>query len=269
MTERRRDWIRVAVLGLAVLCAGQASAQSREPAEDPRKTRWAIGPALLLKAEPYRDLDDDVEVFPIPFLSVETGRLRINGPQASFGLVSGGRWSLAAVGNPRFGVDSDDSDYLEGLDDRDATFEAGLQVGYKARFIQTGFRAVFDTLGVYGGYELQASVATMLPAGKWLFRPEIGIVYQSDDLVDYYYGVDTDEATMIRPAFEGDASVNLAVGMLVVRPLPKRWSFVTILGVDVLGSDITDSPIVSKDYSAVIITGFQKSFGKLSRADRE
>ena len=88
--------------------------------------RLGVGLGVIGRSSPYRDYDGGVTQV-IPAISYNGARLQILGPNIQFGLLGSGKLRLAAVGSYRIGVyEEDDSDYLNGMGDRDSTFMAGL-----------------------------------------------------------------------------------------------------------------------------------------------
>ena len=98
---------------------------------------------------------------------------------------------------------------------------------------------------------------------RWGLIPSIGLVWQSSDFVDYYYGVTPEEALPGRPAFEGHAAVNLNSSLFAYYSLNSRIRLTGYVRVQRLDNEISDSPIVDKPRGIFGLLGITYRFGKL------
>ena len=93
-----------------------------------------------------------------------------------------------------------------------------------------------------------------------LVTPSIGVTYRSRHLNDYYYGVRSDEAIAGRPEYDVGDSIGLLTALRLNYRLNEQWSVMAMGSVQWLGSEITDSPIVEKDYMASLLLGIMCRF---------
>ena len=112
-----------------------------------------------------------------------------------------------------------------------------------------------DALDRSGGYEAALSWNGLFRAGGFTFIPGASVKWQSDDMIDYYYGVRAGEALPGRPAYRGEAAVIPDVSLLVQRKLGPRWTLFARASHPWLPSEVTDSPIVGDDNPTSLFIG--------------
>lgn len=228
--------------------------------------RLGLGAAVIVQAEPYRDLDKSTEVVGIPVLTVETRRFSWQGPRLAYHIYDKGPVSFDLIANWRFnGVDPDDSSFLAGMAQRKGTLDAGFNFAYSTERTISTVKITGDVLDRHGGFEVSASLGLPQRFGYLFVTPSIGIDYQSSDVVGYYYGVRPEEATINRPLHNGDEAVNFTLGLEAVQPLSKRWTLFGAIRQEWLDSSITDSPIVDADTRTSVFVGVVRSFGAADR----
>lgn len=171
-------------------------------------TPLILGAGASYQDKTYRGYKDSKKWGAIPLVLWEGERFFIRGVTAGWKVIDNEHWEIAPVIEYRNqGYDSSDADILRGMDDRDAGADAGAQVSWKNG--PWGLRAttVGDISGASDGWEARGefSYTHVSEDHRWIIRPSAALVYQSDDLVDYYYGVKQSEAIPLeRPAYEAD-----------------------------------------------------------------
>ncbi|MBM4152062.1 MAG: DUF2141 domain-containing protein, partial [Kiritimatiellaceae bacterium] len=143
--------------------------------------RIGAGVGALFRSSPYRDADAG-SFMPIPAITYTGNRLQIFGPRAQFGLLNKEPVRLAAVAQYRAAAyEEDDSDYLEGMGDRDATMMAGLstKVDLPAGF-DISLEGRHDALDQIGGSEASLFLLRVFQAGSVRLTPKAGVNWMSD-----------------------------------------------------------------------------------------
>lgn len=219
-----------------------------------KRGRLGVGIGAIGRSSPYRDYDGAVTQV-IPAITYNGSRLQIFGPNISFGLFGTGKLRVAAAGTYRLGVyDEDDSDYLEGMGDRDSTFMGGLALQAE---LPLGFDLALsyqhDVLDRIGGGEARVAVDKSFQLGTLRFSPELGINWLAEDLADYDFGVAPQKATSDRPEYRLDSVFTVDVGVSMLYEITTEWLLVMNVAVELLDDEITDSPIVDEDY---VVKGF-------------
>ena len=100
-------------------------------------------------------------------------------------------------------------------------------------------------------------------SGSVRLRPtilQVGIEWQSAEVVRYYYGVSADDVRPDRPLHEPDGGVNFELGVTVTYPVAKRHTLQFRAGAVFLSPEISRSPIVVRDRLAKLGVGYVYRF---------
>ena len=234
-----------ALVVLALLAPGNGAAQPPGDAEGPH---WTLGAGLVASPSPYVGVD--AEIIPIPVVGLRWQRLYLEGVRAGYALAPpAGPWRFDLLAQVRFqGYEADEGDFLRGMEDRDPSLDLGVVVGWEGERWSADLTLLGDVLDESGGGEAALTVSRGFRLSRRLqVAPEVGVSWQSDDLVDHYYGVRPEEARPSRPAFEGDATVNGLLGIQAGYRFTRRFSTRLFLRGELLGSEVEESPIVVDD----------------------
>jgi len=157
-------------------------------------------------------------------------------------------WAIDAVLSPRF-IGPADNDLLEDadLDDRDPDLHAGLR--YSLYFNDSLIRLDVskDIANTHDGYILSASYDKEWQLRNWVVTGTAAVAYISEDMTDYYVGVDSDEATSKFPVYQAEGAVLTGLSLGAEYPINEDWTFNTLLSYLVLDDEIEDSPITNDD----------------------
>lgn len=139
-----------------------------------------------------------------------------------------------------------DSSELADMDELDRAINIRLGGAWKMPSAVISADLAQDVAGAHES--LQAKLRyTHMRSEDTAFRPYAELQWFSADITDYYTGVDTNEVTAARPAYEADAAFGLKAGFDLNYELAPRWELVTGLHVTTYDDAISDSPIVDKD----------------------
>jgi outer membrane protein len=144
------------------------------------------------------------------------------------------------------GLDPDEEDEWRGLHERKPGFDAGVSLLWETGVGEIDLDLLTDVSNRSKGQEAVVSYAYPFSQGRWTLRPEVGVSWQSEDLADYYFGVDVDERRAGRPAYEADATVTPFAGVEIEYAISKQTHLLGGLGVGRFGDGISDSPIVDE-----------------------
>ena len=221
---------------------------------------------MIVAPRPYVGADASIQ--PIPIVELYSGRWFVQGIRAGYRFVDTESIDFDVRVRFRFsGLDPDDSPFLDGMEERRETVEAGLGLDWElARAWRGAFelelRAFADVLGRSDGFESSVDLGWRrgFGTGKMNLLPAVVMVYQRADQVDYYYGVRPDEARPGRPAFQGEAVFNPRASVLFVYRFTQRWGLTTLVSVDFFDDEITSSPIVDQSSELFGLVGLAYSF---------
>jgi len=90
---------------------------------------------------------------------------------------------------------------------------------------------------------------------NWNLYGILGINYTSADTMNYWFGIEEQEATNRYPAYKADAGVSLSAQMGAVKPLTEKWLLRFYLGWIQYSDEAKDSPLVrDSDYTYTAFT---------------
>ena len=244
------------ILVAAILCAFCVTpllAQEGPP-------RRSAGLGFLASPDPYRG--SDANFFPIPVVVLRGERVSFVGIRLSAHLWKQGAWSFDAIAQPRFGgFDPDDSPFLEGMEEREFSVDAGVELQWQSRKWAVSVDALQDVLSRSEGFETGAKVQRRYQFGRWFISPGVGLGWQSSKLTRYYYGVRESEARVGRPAYEPGSALVPSVGVDIVHVFANpRWSARMLIDAELLPSELADSPIIEDDWSAFVAIAASYNF---------
>lgn len=250
----------ILVILLGLCGGGVVFADEQQPANKTGETSFSAGPAVVVTGKPYKGMD--ATVYPIPFIMYRNGRFFVSGATAGYRLLAGDSWAFDGIGKWRFdGYDPDDSDDLKGMDKRRMTADLGGTFSAFGDWGTFKVTALKDALSEYDGEEISVSYSRTLQEDKLGITPFVGLAWLSGNLTDYYYGVRSDEVRAgRRPAYDAGADLNWFAGLNASYELDEKWSLFAGFTYELLGGEITDSPIVDDDYTISILAGAMYKF---------
>lgn len=203
-----------------------------------------LGVGALYSVSPYRGVDDNVAA--VPIIVGKYKNLYSDGTSLGFILNDNEEVYFSIVGQPRFsGYDSDDSSFLNGMQDREWTIDGGLRLTWNNDLFLMNLTGITDLLSEHDGQQVGIVFSKEFFDGG--ITPRVGVKWLSDNLVEHYYGVAGTEATATRSSYEGGATVDYIAGFSVGIPLDDAWAIFGDFEYEKLGDEITDSPIVEED----------------------
>ncbi|MHB0968295.1 MAG: MipA/OmpV family protein [Thermoanaerobaculia bacterium] len=209
--------------------------------------RKSAGIAVVVPSNPYAGRDDDPMV--VPAIGYEGERFFFRGIIAGVRVARPGEFQIDLLARPRFsGYEAKDSAYLEGMDDRRKSADAGVQFGWRRGPFGARASWMADVLGYSGGNEISAEVFAPIPAGPVRLQASVGAQRQSSPLTNYSFGVRKSEATDSRPYYEPGSAVNPYLGLQAIYNF-GRWTAGAIARSEWLDDGIANSPIVEGDTS--------------------
>jgi len=163
----------------------------------------------------------------------------------------------------------DDNDKLEGLGDVDSGIEVGGFVSYRNKPWRFKAEARQEVDSGHEGALVELSVGTNLPFAKPLVFVELGTTLASDDYMESFFGVDTQQsANSGLKKYNADAGikdVNLSIS--AGYPLTDRWRVAVMVEYKRLLGDAADSPIVDDKNQFVAGLGLTYRMGSKFRPD--
>jgi outer membrane protein len=218
------------------------------------QTSLHLGLGAFVQTEPYAGMN--ATVYPAPVVAYEGKHLYIRSAIVGYRIINEDGLMIGPMVQPRTeGYNADDSPFLNGMRDRNWSMDGGVNVEAVTPIGLLGVSVVTDLLGRSRGQEAEFRYLIMFPLLGFSWIPSGGLRWKSEKLVDYYYGVKPNEARSDRPPYEGEQAFDPFLRLVVRRKLTKQWSLFCDARYEWLASEITNSPIVDKDYQMSVTAG--------------
>lgn len=220
-----------------------------------------IGTKVIFRNEPYKDVDN--KVLPLPYLVMRRGNFFIDGLKIGYRMAEGTSGNFDLIITPRLeGFDANDSAILNGMGDRNFTIDAGIAMVWKQGIFDFNLAVLNDISHESEGREVIASISHtyILTDKKLILTPNIGLKWQSENLVNHYYGVNHAQARPNRPAYNGESTMNYTASLELIYSLNKRSNLFIAVEHESLGDDVYDSPLVDKEQVISILLGYGWQF---------
>jgi len=216
-----------------------------------KKKKVTLGFGPYMQTQPYKGVDPLLVPSPVIFFDNSLFYVRWSRAGMYFLGDKGEEfsWGLSLTAQPRtYGYKAEDSKYLEGMDERETTFEGGLafSASYNDTYIET--MLLTDILVRYESWLFKTEIGDEFKLGKFTFYPSIIVVYESDEFVNYYYGVKQHEARADRAQFTPGAGWQIGAQTYIDYPFTDKLAGLINLRVDRLPSSALNSPLIESDY---------------------
>jgi outer membrane protein len=252
----------VALLLPVAVLAQEVGDEADAPVE--RTLEWSLGLGVASTPRPYVGAKN--AILPIPLVDITYKKLYVQGIQAGYWFVDNKKLDFGVRAGIVFeSLDPEDSDFLTGMDERKPSIQGGLVLGWKPGKFRLTTAANTDLLNRSNGQQVSVDFSRM-----WQFHgravgvvPSIGVVWQSSNFINYYYGVTPEEALPDRPVFGGHSAVNFRGSVLGYLFVSHRIRFIAYLEVQRLDNEIYDSPIVEDRRSILGLFGVTVRLGKI------
>lgn len=245
-------WVGALSVGIASTFPVQA--QEAEVPET-ETSRWGIGLGAAVIDRPYRDYDNETKGLPIIYfenrwIEVNAGRFdfKINDSDVlNFRIRA--RYALD-------GYDPDESEYLLGMQERDDSAWAGAAIAWNTSFAEISAEYLVDVMDNSEGARGRVQAEHRFGMGRFGLTPRIAAEWVDDRYVSYYYGVHPEEATLDRPAYAGDATVNVEAGLRLDYSPAQRHTFFLDIAATEFGDEIKQSPLVEQSRQTRVSAGY-------------
>jgi MipA family protein len=219
-----------------------------------------VGAQVLVQSNPYRG--GDTVTLALPMISYVGERFFVVSPRAGMHLYRQPLGGINVVADFRFkGEAFEDKGFLAGMADRKNTAMAGLDSHLRlpGRY-RVDLSAMTDILDRHNGQEVNLALSRVFRLQQLMLIPGAGVVWRSADYNDYYYGVRASEATDDRPAYDPGDGLEWFARVALRYNLTPNWSLAGAVRVEVLSSEVRDSPIIRRDYLTTFIAGLNYFF---------
>ena len=130
---------------------------------------------------------------------------------------------------------------------------AGFEYNHQFNKLDLQVHALQEFTGYHDGQELRIALARHVLAGKHHWILSAGAIWQSSDVLDYYYGIREGEGGTLGYRYHPDSGVSGVARVDWNYRINDRWSLTFTTAYRQLASGIRRSPIVNDDK---VITSF-------------
>ncbi len=235
---------KVLITLVGALVATSTAFADMPTAKGDNQWHFGIGVGVESQISPYLGVDDQTGL--IPAIMIEKGNFSLRGPNMNYRLFDNQKLSVSALARIREeSLESNDSDELDGIEDRDTTLEVGFGLGYKTAIGDVNFKIYNDAEGTHDGFETSLGLQNKFRLSQgWSLTPTAQVSYRSEDLNDYYFGVSDAEATAERSAYTAGSTTSFQVGVAAQYKISRQQMLILDAKYSTLGGEIEDSPIV-------------------------
>ena len=221
-----------------------------------KKQKVTIGLGAYVQSQPYKGVDSFV--VPSPVIFFDNGLFYVRWSRAGIYFLGDKQdnfsWGFSLTAQPRvFGYNPQNSPELQGMDERETTFEGGLAFSalYNTTYIE--IMLLTDLLDRYDSWLIKTEVGDEFSLGHFTFYPSLIVSYQSDEFVNYYYGVTKEESAKTSfDVFKPGAGFQVGAQTYVERPITENLSVLLNFRADSIPYTARNSPILD---SSVIYSG--------------
>jgi outer membrane protein len=243
---------------LSMSCAILLSTSLTAHGQEKNINEFGIGLAVISQNAGYVT---GAESNVVPALIINYGNFSLLGPEARYNLYQSGDVKIELTGSLRLdSYTAEDDDFFIGMEDRKLTIDLGFNLEYDLGPVDVAFSMAADALGRHEGHQASLTFGHNFNFESARLTPFIGVEYQSDNLVDYYYGVRQDEATINRAFYQADAATQAVIGLRGMWWSGPHHRVVFRLAYNGLDDSIKDSPLVDGNHSYEFIMGYAYVF---------
>lgn len=253
-------WFLFTAICTVAAASGQADEAKQETPDSTERDGLEASAGLGFITSPRPYIGADPQSFPVPVVNIKYKRWFLESIRGGYTFAQRKRLDARAFTQVRFlGLEPDSSPFLEGMQTRQKSLDAGVELIYRGRPVGFRLGALSDVLGRSNGQEVSATAITGAPLGKALVLVGFGPRWLSANRVDYYYGVRAAEARPGRPEYSPTSTINWDLTVSTVFNPTPRWSVFGLLTREGLGSAIRSSPLVERSsaYSLVAFVAYK------------
>lgn len=189
----------------------------------------------------------------------------LQGAEFGYQLVVTPEWELDIISktyistyNPEDIIENADKDIptLTGLKERSSGEGIGLRYSrYHHNSVLSVDFATLAPLSDANGWIIDVFYSYVLPYRNWDIYLSTGYTHYSEKVMDYYYGVNSNEVSAARPYHESDAGNRLQLELFAQHPISKKWSFSGGITHSYYSKSTKESPLVDTQHVTQIMLG--------------
>ncbi|MDQ7732105.1 MipA/OmpV family protein [Halomonas sp. SpR1] len=248
------------IIGLALPLTALATGKQADG-----DSSWEIGLGVVSSQEAYTGMDSDI--MPLPIVAFENSYIQLSVPELSVKLPSyelsdSNEFNFSIFGRYDFlGYEEGDARILKGMEDRDGGFWAGFKTEWQNSFADISAKFATEAAGDSKGSSFNLAIEkTWYFKENFMLTPRLAANWLDSHYIDYYYGVRKNEVTVGRGYYNGEAGVNVEIGVLGGYVFEQKHFVLLDVGITSLASEIKNSPLVDSSTESSIALGYLYRF---------
>jgi MipA family protein len=141
------------------------------------------------------------------------------------------------------------------INHRSTTLLAGIEFINYNSWGEFQLQLLTDINQISNGHQIGLNVLFPYNTYQWDISYELGIIWKSEDLVNYYYGISLEESNSLISPYFTEASLNSFLKFNMTRTLSKNWRTDILIKTEWLGKEITNSPLVEDKMVSTLFFG--------------
>ncbi|WP_157956710.1 MipA/OmpV family protein [Salinicola halimionae] len=261
-------FLLLSVTGISTAFLASGAKAQEASAENEGATQWRLGVMASLADVSYAGAGTEASVFPLVYF--DSKRLFFHATEGGVHLLNRDRFTFDIVlSTANLELDPDDLGRKEladknvdrdRLNDRDRSYYAGVAGEWKSQLGVVRAEGRTDISGNSKGELYQVSYAYTWTVGRARFTPNVDLTYLSENVAEYYFGLDESESLSDNYAYTPNGAFVPGVGIDMAYILSRRWIFYAQVNYEMYPDEISDSPLVDDDYGVFMKSGISYSF---------
>jgi len=224
----------------------------------PGDGNWSLGMGFRNGTFPYVGKDDVDDL--LPLITYNGEKFFIDGTRTGFHLYQSSDWLIGAYASYRFaGFNEEDGIELDGMD-RDDGIDARFAITRQTSFGNFTFDIGTDISNTSDGLDIDLRWGKVFTQGNYRIRPWIGLTFEDQKLTNYYYGVNDNEVTEDRAAYQTDSALEMRYGIDMSYQFAKHHYVGFNMQYSELDSTKINSPIVLDNGQFSSFTSYRYEF---------
>jgi outer membrane protein len=222
--------------------------------------KWRLGIGVGAAQRPYRGADPSTLAVPLIFADGRYFSLFGTGGDIKLATTGPIDWRVRGRFEFSEGYEANDASELRGMKDRKASAWVGPAAIVHTSLGDVSIEYLTDASGHSRGERGLVGMRRRFSSGAWSVTPRAEVGWMSADVVDYYFGVKSSEATLARRAYEGHSTTVLRTGIRVDYQLGGRSTLFVDAGASRFGAAVEHSPLVSRRVTGSLFAGYLRTF---------
>lgn len=231
-------------------------------AEDDGDSPLIVGLGISSESSIYKDMPSETN--PMIFAFGRKGNVWFAGTKIGYTAYENGGFSVSPLinlaGSEGYAPDDveNGSKLYDGLEEREGGLQYGVEAAYATDMGDFSIAYMQDS-GDGSSIDLRFA-KDFHPTDKLMVIPSVFASFRDQSFNQYYYGVDADQATADRPAYEAESGIDYGVDVTVAYQLSPKWHMFSRAAFNVYDSALENSPLVDGSSTTSLAIGVGYAF---------